>query len=104
MTATVTFLTETPFHSKVMSHISALSNDKSIQARQFALAYAGSFAQAHAARSRGPFEKSGSIDLFAKMIQKGLSDAAPAVRNSAREGFWVFHSLWKDRGDKYVPT
>jgi CLIP-associating protein 1/2 len=100
MTATVTFLTETPFHSKVMPHISALSNDKNIQARQFALVYATSFAQAHGAKSRGPFEKSGGIDLLSKMIQKGFSDAAPAVRNSAREGFWVFHSLWKDRGEK----
>ncbi|KAI9288298.1 clasp N terminal-domain-containing protein [Umbelopsis sp. AD052] len=104
MTTTITFLTETPFHSKVMSHISALSNDKSIQARQFAFAYACSFAQAHGAKSKGPFEKSGGIDLFSKMIQKGLSDAAPAVRSSAREGFWVFHSLWKDRGDKLLKS
>jgi hypothetical protein len=100
MTTTITFLTETPYHSKVMPHLWTLFSDKNIQARHYATVYASSFAQAHGGKAKGPFERSGGLDILTKIIQKGLTDAAPAVRNAARDGFWIFYSQWRDRGER----
>ncbi|KAM3583953.1 suppressor of tub2 mutation [Umbelopsis sp. WA50703] len=104
MTTTITFLTETPYHSKVMPHLWTLFSDKNIQARHYATVYASSFAQAHGGKAKGPFERSGGLDILTKIIQKGLTDAAPAVRNAARDGFWIFYSQWRDRGERLLKS
>ncbi|KAJ2960361.1 hypothetical protein NQZ79_g4275 [Umbelopsis isabellina] len=104
MATTITFLTETPYHSKVMPHLWSLFSDKNIQARHYATVYASSFAQAHGGKAKGPFERSGGLDILMKIIQKGLADAAPVVRTAARDGFWIFYSQWRDRGERLLKS
>ena len=45
------------------------------------------------------FESSGGLELAEKCLKKGMSDANPKVREGMRATYWVFASVWPDKGE-----
>ena len=72
--------------------------EKTIQARAFAVSHFKSYLELHGARSKHVIDSSGGVDILEKAMKRSLADANVGVRESARVCFWVFNSVWPDRG------
>lgn len=85
-----------------MNMLGMMMNEKNNQVRLFTLTYTKTVLQAHAHRdhTRAVLDRTGGTDILVKILEKGLSDATPAVRENCRDAFWIFHEHWRDRGEK----
>src|SRR5215471_17482791 len=72
--------------------------EKTVQARAFAVGHIKTYLEVHGARSKHLIETTGGQDLLEKSVKKALADANPTVRESARVCFWVFNGIWRERG------
>ncbi|KAF9008682.1 clasp N terminal-domain-containing protein [Cyathus striatus] len=72
--------------------------EKTVQARAFAVSHIKLYLKVHGFRSKHAIESSGGLDIMEKAIKKALADPNPAVRESARTLFWTFEEVWKERG------
>jgi CLIP-associating protein 1/2 len=72
--------------------------EKTVQARAFVVAHIKNYLEVHGVRSKHGIESAGGLEILEKSVKKSLADANPAVRESARVCFWVFNSIWRDRG------
>ncbi|KII95772.1 hypothetical protein PLICRDRAFT_48721 [Plicaturopsis crispa FD-325 SS-3] len=72
--------------------------EKTVQARAFAVAHVKNYIEVHGSRSKHAIEGSGGLDILEKMMKRSLDDANPTVRDSARVCFWVFEAVWPERG------
>ena len=72
--------------------------DRATNTRSYAIGHVKSYLEVHGARSSHAIESYGGIDLLEKIVKKALGDANAAVRDSARQMFWVFQAIWPERG------
>ena len=72
--------------------------EKTVQARAFAVSHFKSYLELHGARSKHVIDSSGGVDILEKVMKRSLADANVGVRESARVCFWVFNNVWPDRG------
>ncbi|TDL29310.1 hypothetical protein BD410DRAFT_758063 [Rickenella mellea] len=72
--------------------------EKTPQARTFALNHYKTYLEVHGQRSKHAIEATGSLDVLEKGMRKGLADPNAAVREVARVTFWSFETIWKDKG------
>lgn len=72
--------------------------EKSPQARMFAIGHLKQYLEAHGQRAKSIIESSGHLETIEKSVKKSLSDPNPAVKENARVMFWVFNEIWRDRG------
>ena len=78
--------------------------DKAINTRSYAISHAKSYLEVHGARSSHAIESHGGIDLVEKFVKKALGDANAAVRDGARQMFWVFQAIWPERGSTILQS
>ncbi|THH33792.1 hypothetical protein EUX98_g406 [Antrodiella citrinella] len=71
--------------------------DKAIQPRVYAMAHVKTFLETHAARSRQSIESCGGVEILEKIIKKSLVDPNPGVKEQARQSYWIFEGVWRDR-------
>lgn len=76
----------------------AATQEKTVQARAFAVGHVKTFVDCHGLRSKHTIESAGGADILEKCVKKGLADQNPGVREQARLSFWSFEAVWKDRG------
>ncbi|KAF8592524.1 hypothetical protein K439DRAFT_1400409 [Ramaria rubella] len=76
----------------------ACTQEKTVQARAFAVGHVKTFVDCHGLRSKHVIDSTGGVDLLEKCVRKGLADPNPGVREKARGSFWSFEGIWKDRG------
>ncbi|CAK5276018.1 unnamed protein product [Mycena citricolor] len=72
--------------------------EKTMQTRAYCTAHTEQYLRVHGNRAKHSIEASGSLEVLEKLLKKALSDASPAVKDNARTCFWVFHSIWHERG------
>ncbi|KAG0165413.1 suppressor of tub2 mutation [Apophysomyces sp. BC1015] len=90
------------YYSKVMHHLWAAMEEKNNQLRHFATVYLKTVLQAHGPKegTRMTIERNGGVDLIEKILNRGLLDAAPIVRESCRQTFWIFRQYWPLRAER----
>ncbi|KAJ5793809.1 hypothetical protein N7457_000408 [Penicillium paradoxum] len=91
------------FSIRLLQHVSFATQDKNVGVRLFASGWLKSLIirQAH---HKSSVEHGGGVDLIEKSIMKGLGDANPAVRESTRNTFWTFYSVWPERANAIADT
>jgi len=72
--------------------------EKTVQARAFVVGHIKNYLEVHGTRSKNVIEASGGAEILEKCMKRSLADANVGVRESARVCFWVFESVWHDRG------
>ncbi|KAI8096355.1 clasp N terminal-domain-containing protein [Halteromyces radiatus] len=97
----IEFLLHANYYPKTPHLFWLAMNEKNNQVRHFVVLYVKAMLQAHASKEqvRHSMDRSGGTDLIGKIMEKGLVDAAPIVRETCREPFWFFWHFWQDRGD-----
>ena len=88
--------THVTFHQRFVSFISEASGEKNAKLRACAMGWIMSLIATH---SKGAFERANSIDVFVKIVQKGLTDAQNDVRARARDAYWTLQSKWPGRAE-----
>ena len=78
--------------------------DKAMATRAYAIGHIKVYLEVHGSRARHAIESSGSLEVLEKSIKKCLSDPSPGVRDTARQAFWIFDSVWHDRGRAMMET
>lgn len=98
---TIIFIRHTPYHHKIMNILWQTMNEKNNQARLHTIIYTKTVLQTHAPRdhTRAIMDRSNSTDTLDKILNKGLTDATPAVREACRDVFHIFSEHWKDRSE-----
>ncbi|KAI9300723.1 clasp N terminal-domain-containing protein [Cunninghamella echinulata] len=102
--AMIQFLQHANYYSKTPHLLSLSMNEKNIQVRHYVIFYVKALLHAHGPKEpvRHLMDRSGGTELIGKIIEKGLNDAAPIVREQCREPFWYFWNFWPDRGDQIL--
>ncbi|KAF7965882.1 hypothetical protein HWV62_32610 [Athelia sp. TMB] len=100
-----TILTHTSAQPRVsLPLLSATLQEKTVQARAFVLAHIKTYLEVHGVRSKHAIESSGGAEILEKCMKRALADANVSVRETARICFWVFESVWHDRGLAVLET
>lgn len=95
MEATRSFLSNTPYRHRTLQHVSALMNDKNVQARHHAMLHLQTVLETHASHID-------NIDNIETCLTKGLVDAAPTVREASRSLYSIFQTHWPERASRYI--
>ncbi|KZT33731.1 hypothetical protein SISSUDRAFT_992747, partial [Sistotremastrum suecicum HHB10207 ss-3] len=74
-----------------------MMQERGIQARAYGIGHVKTYLSVHGAKSKHLIESSGGLDNLDKAIRKALSDTNPAVRDSARDCFWVYDGIWREK-------
>ncbi|KDQ64807.1 hypothetical protein JAAARDRAFT_684619 [Jaapia argillacea MUCL 33604] len=72
--------------------------DKNVQARVYVVGHLKTYMEVHGARSKHAIESTGGHEILEKCVKKGLADPNPGVKEGARLAFWVFDSVWHEKG------
>nr|XP_018264986.1 uncharacterized protein I303_03168 [Kwoniella dejecticola CBS 10117]OBR87144.1 hypothetical protein I303_03168 [Kwoniella dejecticola CBS 10117] len=84
----------------LINHVAAGVADKNVQTRHFSTGHLKTFLDIHGAKSKNVIETTpGSLDQLEGAVKKSLADVNPAVRDLARQAFWAYHSVWKQRAE-----
>lgn len=78
--------------------LGATIQEKTVQARTFVVAHIKNYLEVHGAKSKHAIDASGGAEILEKSMKRALADANVGVRENARVCFWVFESVWPDRG------
>ncbi|KAJ7068076.1 clasp N terminal-domain-containing protein [Mycena amicta] len=76
----------------------ACFQEKTVQTRSYAVMHLKQYLELHGQRSKHAIESSGGLDILEKSLKRSLGDANPVVKESTRVCFWVFDSIWRERG------
>lgn len=76
----------------------ATLQEKTTQARAFAVGHIKTYLEIHGHRAKNAIEASGNLELLDKCMRKAITDVNPSVRETARILFWSFDELWPDNG------
>ena len=74
-----------------------MTQDKAVQVRQYGINHMKTFLEVNGARAKHLIESGGGLDHIDKSIKKSLSDPNPGVKEVARQVFWLYHAVWKDK-------
>ncbi|KAI8328645.1 clasp N terminal-domain-containing protein [Chlamydoabsidia padenii] len=99
--AMIKFLQHANYYPKTPQLFWLAMNEKNNQVRHFVALYVKAMLHAHAPKEqvRYSMDRSGGTELIGKILEKGLIDATPIVRETCREPFWFFWYFWQERGD-----
>jgi hypothetical protein len=99
---TIAFLTNTSFHSKLMTMLCKTVSEKNVQLRQFAANYIKSLLSAHGSKEtvRLTVEKTELGHHIEQFLKKGLVDASPAIREACRLMFGMYRLYWPDQAER----
>ncbi|RIA91704.1 clasp N terminal-domain-containing protein [Glomus cerebriforme] len=89
------------YHARLVTQVWHAMEEKNTQLRTYAIGFVKTVIQAHVDR-KDAMERSGGVESLEKCVRKGLTDAAPKVREGCREVFWTFYEVWPDRGEKIL--
>ncbi|KAH7887935.1 clasp N terminal-domain-containing protein [Phlebopus sp. FC_14] len=70
--------------------------EKTVQSRTFVVSHIKQYLEVHGQRSKSHIESVGGLEILERSLKKALVDANPAVRENARNVFWVFDGVWHD--------
>ncbi|KAF7732330.1 suppressor of tub2 mutation [Apophysomyces ossiformis] len=103
MQVMVTFISMTTYYLKMLHHLSAALDEKNNQVRHFATLYLRTIIQTHGPKdgTRAMIERNGSIEHIERFLRKGFFDAAPVVRESCRQTFWLFRKYWPSQAERF---
>ncbi|CAI2167631.1 13681_t:CDS:10, partial [Funneliformis geosporum] len=87
------------YHTRLVTQLWHAMEEKNIQLRTSTIGFVKIVIQTHADR-RDTMERTGGVESLEKCVRKGLTDAAPKVREGCREVFWTFFEVWPERGEK----
>ncbi|KAK0206302.1 clasp N terminal-domain-containing protein [Desarmillaria ectypa] len=73
--------------------------EKTAQARTYATGHMKHYLEVHGQRAKLTIESSGGLETLEKALKKSLGDPNPAVKAEGRKYFWVFQSIWPERGN-----
>lgn len=84
-----------PGPAKLIGHITAAVQDKSVQARQYGAGHLKTYLEAQAKNHRGVVEGTpGALEQIQHLLRRCLADTNPLVREQGRLAFWGFESVW----------
>lgn len=84
-----------PAPAKLIGHIAAAVQDKSVQSRQYGAGHLKTYLDAQASDHRGLVEATpGALDQVQLLLKKSLADTNPLVREQGRLAFWSFEKVW----------
>ncbi|KAI0684173.1 clasp N terminal-domain-containing protein [Cytidiella melzeri] len=78
--------------------------DKAPQTRVYAMGHVKVYLEVNGSRGRHSIESVGGVDTLEKCLKKALGDANPGTRETARQAFWIFDGVWRDRGRALMET
>lgn len=87
-----------PLPRLVLPLLSSTLQDRAIQPRAYAMGHIKTYLVTNGQRAKHAIEASGGVETLEKCIKKSLADPNPAVKETARQTFWVFEDVWHDRG------
>lgn len=87
---------------RLMHHVWNAMQNKNVGTRTTALQYISLALQHH--RPNAIEHHGDGLEVISKCLSKGLGDAAPQVREQARTTFWIYWSIWNQRGDHLIGT
>ncbi|KIP12816.1 hypothetical protein PHLGIDRAFT_97512 [Phlebiopsis gigantea 11061_1 CR5-6] len=94
-----TIITHTsPMPRIVLPLLSSAVHDKAVQTRTYALGHIKTYLAAHGQRAKHAIEGVSGVETLERCLKKGLSDPNPAAKEAARQAFWVFEEVWRERG------
>lgn len=95
-------LASTSYHPKLLNHLWFALQDKNQQSRYCAMTFARALVEHHGPREHSAqvIERTGGLDTLEKILKKGLSDAAPNVRECCRVVFWLVWECWREKGER----
>ena len=86
------------YTKSLLVHTQSASTDKNVRPRGFAQGWLKTLIGRHV-NHKHVLEHANGADTIQKIIQKGLGDADPGVRDSARDTYWSYNALWPTRGE-----
>ena len=95
-------ITNADYTPRLMHHVWTAMQNKNVGTRTTALQYISLALQTY--RPNAIEHHGDGLELVSKCLGKGLGDAAPQVREQARITFWIYWSIWNQRGDHLVGT
>lgn len=75
---------------------------KPISIRQASAVHTKTMLSTHGGSAKAAIENSGGLDLFVKILQKGITDPTAGVREASRAAYWVFSPLWPKEGQNLL--
>ncbi|OLL21669.1 Protein stu-1 [Neolecta irregularis DAH-3] len=86
------------FSTRIVQHIWIGVQDKNTQPRIYAGQWLRTLLEAHV-DSKSLLETATALDIIDKCLKKGLADANPSVREKMRDTYWIYTSIWPDKGE-----
>lgn len=102
---TAILLHTSPAPVKLIGHIAAAVQDKSIQTRQYGAGHLKTYLEFQAKNHRGLVEGTPSaIEQIQQLLKKCLADTNNLVREQGRLAFWSFEKLWPSQASALLNT
>ncbi|KAH9482989.1 Protein STU1 [Psilocybe cubensis] len=78
--------------------------EKTLQSRAFVVGHLKHYLETHGTRSKAAIDANNLTETLEKSLKKALADPSPAVRETARLLYWVFHEIWPERAQTIIET
>ncbi|WWC88149.1 uncharacterized protein L201_003054 [Kwoniella dendrophila CBS 6074] len=94
----------THVHSRLfIAHIAAGVSDKNVQTRHYSTGHLKTFLDIHGNKSKHTIETTpGLSEQLEGSVKKSLADVNPGVRDLARQAFWSYYSIWKQKAEAII--
>ncbi|KAG0150698.1 hypothetical protein CROQUDRAFT_651926 [Cronartium quercuum f. sp. fusiforme G11] len=102
--AATAFIQATSYNTRTIQFLLTCVNEKTIQARAAGISRIKEFIEVHGHRSKVQIESGGGLGLIDKALKRALSDASPAVRQTAREVYWTCSVIWPGMTEALMET
>lgn len=100
--ATITTLfNNVTYSARLMQCIWNGTSDKNLRPRTYAAGWLKTLISRFS-HQKSILEHSNGLLLIEKIVNRGLADADPGVRDKARDAYWCFNSIWPARGEMQV--
>lgn len=94
-----------PTPTKMIGHIAAAIQDKSVQTRQYGASHLKTYLECRAQDHKITVESApGVLELIVNLLKKCLADTNPMVREPGRSAFWSFHRVWPDHASTLMTS
>jgi len=97
-------ISHTSCQPKLLHHLASAAQDKTVAARQYAIAHVAEFIRTHGDHSKGIIESHRGLDQLVKVIRKGLGDANPGVKAKSRDAYWLLQPIWPVQAQQISAT
>ena len=97
-TTITTLFNNVTYSPRLMQCIWNGASDKNLRPRTYATGWLKTLI-ARFSHQKQILEHSNGLVLIEKVVNKGLADADPGVRDKARDAYWHFNAVWPARGE-----